>query len=585
MHALPTTILPNATMSPTLRAPRAALIVAATLLAACSDASTSSLAGGTTVSTTVPTTCSAARTLAVGQVVSGLTGSSVCVGGISAAAEYALVAFNGSTSSSSASFSVSGTDLTGPSASSTLLTTSAATGLSASLATLTSPLRANRGFELALRAKERLALTSLIPGARRWNRARTTTRAAYDVIPSSVTAGQLLRLNANADDACRSPSYRYGRVVAVTSKAIVVADTGNPAGGYTDAEYAAVGAQFDNVVDPLDRGAFGDPSDIDGNGRVVLFFTKTVNDLTPATSDSYVGGFFFARDLFPVTSTIDFDACSGSNMGEMFYVMVPDPTRGGSFSKTNVSTEVLATIAHEYQHLINSSRRMYVNTGATDFEESWLDEGLAHVAEELLFYKTAGVSPRSNLDVTALRSSTAILSAFNNYESSNFARYDDYLLKPSDYSPIADNDSLATRGASWSFLRYAADQKASADGAIWHDLANSTTTGVANLQNVFGTGIINLLRDWGTSVIADDVSGSAAPYQQPSWNFRSIFAVLENSSVFPLATVSLASGAKTVSLVRGANVYLRFAVAAGGSGTVTWTSAPSSVQFSLVRLK
>lgn len=573
-------------MSPTLRAPRTALIVAGTLLAACSDATTSSLVGGVTVATTVPTTCSAAQTLAVGQVVTGLTGSSVCIGGISSAAEYALVAFNGSTASSSASFSVSGTDLTAPSASSSLIASSGVTsGLLANLATIASPLRANRSFELALRAKERSALTSLIPGARRWSRARATTRAAYDVIPSSVTAGQLLRLNANADDACRSPSYRYGRVIAVTSKAIVVADTGNPAGGYTDAEYAAVGAQFDNVVDPLDRGAFGDPSDIDGNGRVVLFFTKTVNDLTPSTSESYVGGFFFARDLFPVTSTVDFDACGGSNMGEMFYVMVPDPTRGGSFSKANVSTEVLATVAHEYQHLINSSRRMYVNTGAMDFEESWLDEGLAHVAEELLFYKTAGLSPRQNLDVTALRSSTTILSAFNNYESSNFERYEEYLLTPSGYSPIADNDSLATRGASWAFLRYAADQKASTDGTTWFDLVNSTTTGLTNLQNVFGAGIINRLRDWGTSVIADDVSGSAAQYQQQSWNFRTIFAVLENSSVFPLATVSLASGSKTVSLVRGANAYLRFAVAAGGSGTVAWTTAPASVQFSLVRLK
>jgi hypothetical protein len=36
---------------------------------------------------------------------------------------------------------------------------------------------------------------------------------------------------------------------------------------------------------------------------------------------------------------------------------------------------------------------------------------------------------------------------------------------------------------------------------------------------------------------------------------------------------------------RWANVYLRFAVAAGGTGSVTWTFAPSAVQFSLLRIK
>src|SRR5207237_6983313 len=124
------------------------------------------------------------------------------------------------------------------------------------------------------------------------------------------------------------------------NKAIVVADTGNPSGGYTDSEYASLGTTFDTLIDPLDRAAFGDPSDIDGNGRVVLFFTKTVNDLTPKGSSSYVGGYFYARDLFPTTGTADLDACPTSNVGEMFYIMVADPSRGGPFTKATVETEI-----------------------------------------------------------------------------------------------------------------------------------------------------------------------------------------------------------------------------------------------------
>ena len=70
------------------------------------------------------------------------------------------------------------------------------------------------------------------------------------------------------------------------------------------------GVTFDTLIDPLDRAAFGDPSDIDGNSRIVLFFTKAVNDLTPTTSTSYVGGFFHGRDLFPTKETADFAACA-----------------------------------------------------------------------------------------------------------------------------------------------------------------------------------------------------------------------------------------------------------------------------------
>ena len=115
--------------------------------------------------------------------------------------------------------------------------------------------------------------------------------------------------------------------------------------------------------------------------------------------------------------------------------MVPDPSRGGPFSKTNVASEVYGTLAHEYQHLINASRRMYVNTAATDFEETWLDEGLAHEAEELLFYRVSGLRRAQNIDPTAIRQSAAIVSAFNNYQSENFGRYEEYLGSPSRFSP------------------------------------------------------------------------------------------------------------------------------------------------------
>jgi hypothetical protein len=184
-----------------------------------------------------------------------------------------------------------------------------------------------------------------------------------------------------------------------------------------------------------------------------------------------------------------------------------------------------------------------------------------------------------------LRSSSAYVDAFNNEAVSNFGRLGDYLTAPSANSPFADNDSLATRGATWSFLRYAADHTGSGDGTTWFQLVNSTTTGLANLQQVFGSDLTSLARDWATSVFADDITTTEARYQQPTWNMRSIFGALESNGAYPLVTTALSASPQTVSVSGGSAAYLRFAVAAGQTATLAWSALPSTMQFSLVRTK
>jgi hypothetical protein len=322
---------------------------------------------------------------------------------------------------------------------------------------------------------------------------------------------------------------------------------------------------------------------------VLLFFTSAVNALTPRNSDSYIGGFFDSRDLFPTKAANGLPACATSNVGEMFYLLVADPAgmvNGNRFSKTFVTRVTIATTAHEYQHLINASRRMYVNTAAEDFEETWLDEGLAHVAEELLFYARAGLSSRLNLDATAIRRSSIAVSAFNDDQSANYGRLEEYLLAPSSNSPYADNDSLATRGATWSFLRYAADRRSVSESTIWSQLVNSTTTGMANLQRVFGSDVTSLFRDWNTSLVLDDVSGADTRYLEPSWNYRSIYSATRSDGTYPLKTTSLVDGTPaSVAIAGGSAAYLRFAVSAGKIGSVSWGALPTGVQLTVVRLK
>ncbi len=287
--------------------------------------------------------------------------------------------------------------------------------------------------------------------------------AVIDVpLPASLKVGDLVRVNVNSADACSNGIYHVARVEAIGGKSMILADTLNPPGGFTTTDYQRYAAKFDTLVYPVDEGAFGAATDIDNNGRIGIIFTRSVNELTPAGANSYVGGFTFSRDLFPKVANARADACPTSNQGEYFYALAPDPqgvVNGNKRTAGFVDSATVPVLAHELQHLINSSRKIYINTAATEFEDKWLDEGLAHIAEELLFFRESGTTPRQNIDVTAIRASRVIVDAFNANMLGNAGRYRSYLVRPDSASPYAGDDSLSTRGAAWSWLRYLADQK------------------------------------------------------------------------------------------------------------------------------
>ncbi|HET7188473.1 MAG TPA: hypothetical protein VFI52_09970 [Gemmatimonadaceae bacterium] len=449
----------------------------------------------------------------------------------------------------------------------------------------------DQALETRVRSRERRELTPRIAGARAWMASRTPGSStisganetrSFDVarrdaaLPSGVKVGDLVTVNVNGNDPCSNPVYHAARVTAIGTHAIVLADTLNPLGGFTTADFQRFAARFDTLVYPLDSAAFGPPTDIDGNGHVGLVFTRAVNELTPANVSWYFGGFTFVRDLFPIAGSASFQGCPGSNEGEYFYLLTPDPSgtiNGNVRTAGFVDTSTTAVIAHEFQHLINASRRMYVNN-AMVFEETWLDEGLAHVAEELLFYREAGLRPKSNIDTPQIRASSQRMTAFNLDMVGNSDRYHTYLKAPARSSPYAAYDSLSTRGAAWSLLRYLADRSGRSDNAFFFALANGTTSGLANLKTVYGADVAGAVRDWSASHAVDELVSTTPELQQPSWNWHSVHATIYGS--YPLAVQVLADGAASSgSVVPGGAAYYRLAVPAGTSATLS-LAAPSA---------
>lgn len=393
----------------------------------------------------------------------------------------------------------------------------------------------------------------------------------------NLEVGEVLSLNVNGVDVCDKPTNRQARVVAVGEHAAVLADLQNPANGFTEAEYQVFADEFDRIVWPTVTENFGTPGDIDRNRKVLILFTSAVNQLTPAGADYIVGGFFFSRDLFPTRDKNGIGGCASSNQRELFYLLAPDPSgtiNGNSRSKGYVRNSTFGTLAHEFEHLVNASRRLYEND-APDFEETWLDEGLAHIAEELSFYRASGLGPRQNIALTsAFFPTKQRIDAFNQYAISNFGRLGEYLEEPENQSPIQSDDDLATRGSAWQFLRYAADQKGGDEQQIWQSLTNSKLSGIANLTAVLGDPI-PLLQNWGVANYTDDAVPVPAAFTHPSWNYR---LVLANDAFggFRLRTIPLANGApSTLSIVAGSQAYLRFRVLPGLRADVR-TSTPGT---------
>ena len=446
----------------------------------------------------------------------------------------------------------------------------------------------NEAFEARLRDLERVELTPRFAAARRWNAATVPS------LPTTVTVGQIVEINVNANSACTNPIRHPARVMAIGTRSIILNDTLNPKPGFSTADYQRFAARFDTLVYPMSVAAFGEPTDIDKNGRIAILFTRAVNELTPRGSTSYVGGLTFSRDLFPQAGSARAEACAASNEGEYFYLMAPDPlglVNGNRRSNAFVDSNSTGVIAHELVHLTNASRKLYVNTAAPKFEEKWLDEGIAHVAEELLFYRESGLAPRSNLTYQSLVQSNRVRFAYINDMTGNANRYRDYLFAPANGSPYKAGDSLSSRGAAWSLLRYLADRAGSSDGSLWSRLVDNSAVGAANLQSVFGE-LPPLVRDWSVSHIIDDSPNATAELSQRSWNWHSVFGGPDGTAaLYPLPVNPMSPATSTYggTVVAGGSSYYSFTVPAEGTATLTLSgqggATGSNLQLVIVRTK
>ncbi|GGR39313.1 hypothetical protein [Deinococcus ruber] len=533
---------------------------------------------------------------ALGEVLT-LSGTTACLpGGTSGNAEYTVVPLN-SSSSSAKSVSVlarNSVSVTGP-PTPNLIGDDAGPQLGLGDGGLpAAPTSPATDSDLARLTQDQQTLTPKL--------ANPAARVAQGIHPLSLPTGTLAlgdTVSLNVAPGCSGAvDLRTGTVRSIGAHLIIVSDTNNPAGGFTTTQLDSFVTDFDTNTWPTITGAFGTPTDIDNNGHVVAFVTRAVNELSPPASSTVTYGYSETRDLFNTDPT---SGCERSNQGELFYMLTPDPTgavNSNVRTVANVQSYFQPTLAHEFQHVINASRRMYVNN-AVSFEVPWLNEGLSNIAEELMFYATSvGLTPRQNIVVSNINTgpnASKRVAAFNTYANPNFGRYRPFLQRPDNFGPFWTTDSLGARGATWNFLRYAADRYVLAGGTeggpggFLYQLVNSQTTGLTNLQAVIGVDPYSWAQDWSVANYADDIGvNPLAIYTHPSWNYRSLFGALGG---FPLLARPLTAGTPlNLTYQRGGSTsYLRMGVISGQTAQLllypTVNGSSDAVSVKVVRTK
>jgi hypothetical protein len=323
---------------------------------------------------------------------------------------------------------------------------------------------------------------------------------------------------------------------------LLYVDQETPADFLTQDEANALGNAFDGSIYQTDRSNFGNESDINHDGKVAILMSPVVNRMTPAGtagSQGLIGGFFLPNDLLP--GLLDGRVTNGM---EIFYSIVPDPTGrfGNVFSKDKTFPIIDAVLAHEFLHMILFNYRVLIygqGVSGAYLEDLWLNEGLAHIAEDL-----------------------------NGFKTSNIGRANLFLADPGSTMLIYGGDELAQRGAAFLFLRYLGDRYGD---AIYRQLVQTKDKGVVNVQARTGLYFKEIFSDWSAATYMSGRGITSDPrFAYTSLNLLADFGPLD------VLAGSFSPGTMSGFVKAMAPEYIFFSVPAGDSATFTIEAPPGS---------
>ena len=340
-------------------------------------------------------------------------------------------------------------------------------------------------------------------------------------------------------------SYRevVGQLVAVGKHCLIYVDQDDSPADFPEEMIDEVVETFDERVLPTTRARLGHHRDVDRNGKFTILFTHWLDWLSAGkvSLGGFVRGGDFYRDVQPPFS----------NQCDMMYLN----------SKLRPGDHLRTLIAHEYAHAITFSEHVfgdYADNKAGEDEESWLNEAVSHVTENL-----AGRG-WTNLDYRV----STFLSSPNSYR----------LVVP-DYYREGLWRCHGSRGSTYLFLRYCVDRFGE---PMLKELTQSNLRGTQNLEVATQTRFEELFRDWAVAICLDGLC-----FDESRRGFRAVGlrGKLGRRLLAGPRPHIVRRGQQTLSLAATGFCPMRVRVASGEAVRVLLESAiTEQLQVTLVRL-
>ncbi|MGH7471894.1 MAG: hypothetical protein ACRENP_28415, partial [Longimicrobiales bacterium] len=365
-------------------------------------------------------------------------------------------------------------------------------------------------------------------------------QASVPTIPGTVREGDqiLVRVPSFSGNTCTQSVDITARVRRMTAQAILLEDVGNPE-QLTQPVVDQAMAAFTTVY-AIDVDHFGAPGDLDQNQRIAILVTKEVNK-----ASSPPLGFVSYGDLFPTTQ------CSASNEGEVFYLRSSDPTgqyTAGVYTATTLASNFTLLLAHEFAHIIQATRR---RAAGSSFMPSWLAEGLATGAQEVVGFQMLGLQNAANYGANTVYANLGADPRFFfnfagdwiAYFGFDFTNRVKIAATPEECSWVGNTAAggnpgpcqFATRllyGLPWLVVKYTIDRHLGGAANQKQYLRAFSdyrgTPGFAELQGVLGRTPSEMLAQWAAMLYIDDRYPAATALQLANWNIRNIVAAWQS---------------------------------------------------------
>lgn len=295
-------------------------------------------------------------------------------------------------------------------------------------------------------------LTSRVPGRSTQNETNESTRSAEAVRDFH------LHVTEHALENARGYHRIHARLLAEGLHVRVYLDGDQRASEIHPGIADELVRVFDEEVLPVSRRHLGTHRDVDGDGKFAILLTHWLGKLQGGRTS--VGGF---------VRNSDFHSAVGPPFGNRADVMYLN-------SNITPGPPLRTLLAHEYAHAVLFSARTAKGIGPAAHEEDWLNEAIAHQAENLQGRDW------SNLDYR--------ISTFLNDPAQ-------YPLVVPDYYRTGRWRDHGCRGATYLFLRWCLDEF---EPGLLGRLIQGPESGLRNLTRATGVSFTDLFRHWSVAL-------------------------------------------------------------------------------------